>query len=191
MSSSRRRGPEASETRTILVEAATALLGEEGISGITARRIAQKVGLSHQIVHYYFKSMDDLLIAVVEQGTARAVEDLEAALSTEDPLKVVVEVNSALASVALSTEFNLYASSRPALREAVGGALDRFRAAQVAVMAAHLEQAGLAQDLPAIAATVVLASVLRGLALEAAIGVSQGHAETLAWLRAVLAARSL
>jgi AcrR family transcriptional regulator len=191
MSSTRRRGPEASETRTILVEAATALLGEEGISGITARRIAQKVGLSHQIVHYYFKSMDDLLIAVVEQGTARAVEDLEAALSTEDPLKVVVEVNSALASVALSTEFNLYASSRPALREAVGGALDRFRAAQVAVMAAHLEQAGLAQDLPAIAATVVLASVLRGLALEAAIGVSQGHAETLAWLRAVLAARSL
>ena len=103
----------------------------------------------------------------------------------------MTSADSRATSVALSTEFNLYASSRPALREAVGGALDRFRAAQVAVMAAHLEQAGLAQDLPAIAATVVLASVLRGLALEAAIGVSQGHAETLAWLRAVLAARSL
>jgi AcrR family transcriptional regulator len=189
MSSVRRRGLEDSGTRTLLVAAANALLGEEGVSGVTARRVAQKVGLSHQIVHYYFKSMDELLIAVVEQGTARAVAQLEAALSSEDPLAVVAELNGALASVALSTEFNLYAGSRPALRAAVGGALDRVRAAQTEVVAQHLQRAGL--GLPPPVATMVLTNVLRAMALERPIGVTQGHAETLAWLRDLLAAPGL
>lgn len=191
MSSTRRRGAEDSGTRTLLAEAATAILAEEGVSGVTARSVAQKVGLSHQIVHYYFKSMDDLLIAVVEQGTARAVAELKAALEADDPLKVVIELNSTLASVALSTEFFLYAGSRPALREAVGGGLDRFRAAQVEVVAAHLERAGLASRMPAVVATVILTNVLRALALEQPIGVTQGHAETLNWLRTLLAAPEL
>ena len=191
MSSTRRRGAEDSSTRTLLVEAAAALLGEEGVSGVTARRVARKVGLSHQIVHYYFKSMDDLLIAVVEQGTARAVAELEAAHEAEDPLRVVVELNSTLASVTLSTQFNLYAADRQALRAAVGGALDRFRAAQAEVVALHLQRAGLAATLPPAVATVILTNVLRALALERPIGVTQGHAETLAWLRTLLAAPGL
>lgn len=191
MSSPRRRGAEDSGTRTILVEAANTILAEEGVSGVTARSVAQKVGLSHQIVHYYFKSMDELLIAVVEQGTARAIAELKAALEADDPLKVVVELNSTLPSVALSTEFYLYAGSRPALRAAVGGGLDRFRAAQVEVVAAHLQRAGLAERLPPVVATVVLSNVLRALALEGPIGVTQGHAETLAWLRELLATANL
>ena len=52
----------------MLVAAANRLLTDEGVGAVTARRVAQAVALSHQIVHYYFKSMDDLVIAVIEYG---------------------------------------------------------------------------------------------------------------------------
>jgi AcrR family transcriptional regulator len=189
--SSRRRGNEDSNTRAMLVASATRLLADEGVGAVTARRVAQTVGLSHQIIHYYFKTMDDLVIAVIEAGVAGAVDDLVRAMDGAAPLQAIVDVNSTLMSVAVGTEFTLYANRRPAVREAIRTSIERFRAAQTRLMARHLEMKGLSRTVPAEAATVLLTSVLRTLALERAVGGAQGHDETLAWLAGLLLAPEL
>jgi AcrR family transcriptional regulator len=164
------------------------LLIEEGMTAVTARRVAQRVGLSHQIVHYYFKSMDDLLISAIEHGTAEYVAQLRSSLDSDNPLKLVTELNSSLLAVAIGTEITIYASRRPAVRDAVRVAIEAFRQAQAEVVGRHLERVGLAGAISPSVATVIVTSVLRTFTLEVDIGVSQGHAETLAWLASLLGA---
>jgi AcrR family transcriptional regulator len=175
----------------MLVAAAARLLADEGVAAVTARRVAQSVELSHQIVHYYFKSMDDLVIAVIEASMDGVVDELDRALESAAPLAAIAEANSALMSVAVGTEFTLYANRRPAVRQAIKVAVERYRAAQTRLLARHLEQAGPDAGVPAEAGTVILTSVLRTLALERAVGVSLGHQATLDWLSKALSAPSL
>jgi AcrR family transcriptional regulator len=167
------------------------LLTEEGMSAVTARRVAQRVGLSHQIVHYYFKSMDDLLVAAIEHGTGEYVAQLRGSLDSDDPLKLVTELNSSLLSVVNGTEITIYASRRPAVRDAVKAAIANFRQAQTEAVARHLERQGLGGAVSPLVATVIVTSVLRTLTLEVDIGASQGHEETLAWLASLLGAPSI
>src|SRR6187399_1014731 len=62
--SSRRIGAVDSKTRAQLVDAAEALMVEEGYAAVTSRRVAAKAGLKPQLVHYYFRAMDDLYLEV-------------------------------------------------------------------------------------------------------------------------------
>ena len=67
-SSPRRIGAEDSKRRAQLLEAAELLLLEEGYAAVTSRRVAAKAGLKPQLVHYYFRTMDDLFVAVFHAG---------------------------------------------------------------------------------------------------------------------------
>ena len=69
----RRIGAEDSKTRAQLLDAAERLLLEEGYAAVTSRRVAAKAGLKPQLVHYYFRTMDDLFVAVFRR---RADENL-------------------------------------------------------------------------------------------------------------------
>src|SRR3954471_21615584 len=64
----RRIGTEDSRTRAALVDAAPALIGDGGYPAVPSRRVAAKAGLKPQLVHYYFRTMDDLLLAVFRVG---------------------------------------------------------------------------------------------------------------------------
>ncbi len=51
-----------SKTRAELVDAAEQPLVEEGYAAVTSRRVGAKAGLKPQLVHYYFRTMDDLFV---------------------------------------------------------------------------------------------------------------------------------
>ena len=68
MKTNRRLGMENAKSRKLLVEAADNIMIEEGAHAISARRVADRAGLKPQLVHYYFKTMDDLLIAVFRRA---------------------------------------------------------------------------------------------------------------------------
>src|SRR5205823_13649069 len=59
-----RIGCEDLKTRAKLLDADEKLLLEEGYAAVTSRRVAAKAGLKPQLVHYYFRTMDDLFIEV-------------------------------------------------------------------------------------------------------------------------------
>jgi TetR/AcrR family transcriptional regulator len=59
------------DSKTRLIEAAERLMREEGYAAVTSRRVASKAGLKPQLVHYYFRTMDDLFLAILEQGAGQ------------------------------------------------------------------------------------------------------------------------
>ena len=61
---SRRGGPDA---RVRLLEAAVHLFSAQGVAGTAVAEIAKRAGVTSAMVHYYFKTKDQLLDAVVEE----------------------------------------------------------------------------------------------------------------------------
>ena len=58
---------------TALLDAAERLLVEVGHAGITTRRLAEAAGVNHGLVHYYFGSMENLFVRVLERFTERLI----------------------------------------------------------------------------------------------------------------------
>jgi AcrR family transcriptional regulator len=177
--SSRRRGVQNSAVRSALVEAAERLIREEGYPAVTARNLADKINLKRQIVHYYFHSMDEVFIAVIRQGADKARQRIQAALTSDEPLRTLWEINSDPDQATLTLELNALASRRPAVRAEVKRFAEEFRDLQTRVLVRHLEERGIPPDLKPLVATVLLTSLSQVLTLESAIDVELGHADTL------------
>lgn len=188
MVSDRRRGGESSAMRAALVDAAEELIHEGGYPAVTARNLADKVSLKRQIVHYYFKSIDDIFIAVIQRNTERVKARLQAAAASSEPIRALQEVNRDPEQAILSVESNALANRRPAVRAQVARSTEELRELQTQILMRHLEQRGITPAMRPIVATVLLTSLAQVLALEAAIDVSSGHAETYEFVDACLRA---
>lgn len=76
------------DLRRALVEASIALIAEEGVSALSLRSVARRVGVSHAAPQHHFASKDDLLVAVAEEGFVALRRVLErAAARHEDPFE--------------------------------------------------------------------------------------------------------
>lgn len=60
-----------------LVQSALALLAEDGIEGLTLRRLARRAGVSHGAPARHFRSLKDLLAEVAARGFALLSEAIE------------------------------------------------------------------------------------------------------------------
>ncbi|MFS0916796.1 TetR/AcrR family transcriptional regulator [Brevibacillus sp. 179-C 1.1 NHS] len=63
--------------RAFLIEQATACLAEKGYAHVSLRDIAKESGVSLGILHYYFASKEELLLAVISGYKGRFIEELE------------------------------------------------------------------------------------------------------------------
>src|SRR5438093_8379616 len=61
------------ETEQALLDAAERLLVEVGSAGITTRRLAEEAGVNHGLVHYYFGSIENVLVRTLERFTERLI----------------------------------------------------------------------------------------------------------------------
>jgi AcrR family transcriptional regulator len=188
MVSDRRRGGESSAVRAALLDAAEELIREGGYPAVTARNLADKVELKRQIVHYYFKSMDDIFVAVIRRNTERVKTRLQQAIVSDEPIRALQEFNRDPEQAILATESNALANRRPAVRAEVARATEELRELQTRILETHLAQRGITPAMNPIVATVLLTSLAQVLALEAAIKVSSGHAETHEFVDACLRA---
>lgn len=73
------------DARTRLLEHAARLLGDEGPSALTTRRLATAAGTSTMAVYTHFGGMQALVREVVTQGFARLAAHLAGVPATEDP----------------------------------------------------------------------------------------------------------
>jgi len=67
------------------LDAAERLLLRVGYAGITTRKLAEEAGLNHGLVHYYFGSMQELLLQVLERFTDRLIERQEEMYAAPGP----------------------------------------------------------------------------------------------------------
>src|SRR2546423_2576982 len=67
------------------LDAAERLLVREGAAGISTRQLAREAGQNHGLVHYYFGSVDELLLQTLERFTSRILDRQRAMYGTDAP----------------------------------------------------------------------------------------------------------
>ena len=179
MASSRRLGVEQSGSRSQLIEAASQLLLEEGYHAISARRVAERAGLKPQLVHYYFRSMDDLVIAVFRRSVEEYVKLHERALVASQPLRELWKLNSNATRTKQMIGFMAAAGQREAVRIEIARSAEHFRALQISAVAKALNGRvlGSGKQLDPAGIAMLMAAASRALVMEESIGVTLAHAE--------------
>jgi AcrR family transcriptional regulator len=185
--SGRRRGVETSKSRAKLIDAAARLILEEGYAAVTARRVADKAGLKPQLVHYYFPTMDDLLVAVIRRGGDTSLEYLTKNLTPEQPLRAVWQLSGDVETAILSMQYLALATHRKTVRAEVKRYAEQIRALQTAALTRHFEARETESSIPPIAAMLMMTAISHLLHLEQALGISLGHKETKACMEKYLA----
>lgn len=181
MAPARRIGAENSETRALLLDAAQQLMCEEGYAAVTSRRLAGRAGLKPQLVHYYFRTMDDLFLALFQRVADAFLRRQEMPLDSRRPLKAIWDISNTAADAVLYIEFMALANHRKALRAAIAEFGDSYRRRQAERIGAILTANGV--DIgtwePIMLATL-METVSRCLGFEALLGMTVGRDETLA-----------
>src|SRR6186713_2941174 len=103
-------------SREMLLDAAEALMRESGYAAVTSRKVAAKAGLKPQLVHYYFRTMDDLYVEVFRRSAERNLAHFEAAIAADASLTNLWRLNADRRGAAFSVEFVALAKHRPAIR---------------------------------------------------------------------------
>lgn len=103
------------QTRTRILDAARDLAVEEGFSGFTVERVAERAGVSRMTVYYQFGSKADLMEALFDHLAAKGRMDrLAEAFTQRDPLQGLATF--------IEVFCGFWASDRPGLRRLRGWA---------------------------------------------------------------------
>lgn len=179
----RRIGAESSATRALILEAAEALLREDGYAAVSTRKVATKAGLKPSLVHYYFPTTDDMFLAVFRKGAEQSDAMIEAALASEDPLRALWNFFSDTSRTAISLEFMALANHRKAIRIHMLEHSEQMRARQVEAITRVMGGTFKGPDgVPPAGLALVLAGIGRALIMEGGLGVQAGHAEARAFV---------
>jgi len=184
----RRLGAETSQTRARLLDAAEALMFDEGYAAVTSRRVAARAELKPQLVHYYFRTMDDLFLALYRRRAEQGLERQARALAGEQPLWALWDLSRDPRGTAVTMEFTALANHRKAIRAEITASAERYRAEQARGIASVFERYQMSSDVPVpLVCSVLLTAVSRFLVIEhETLGMSTGHDETVAYVEQLI-----
>jgi AcrR family transcriptional regulator len=184
----RRTTKDSAATRTVILDATERIMREEGYAAVSSRRVAARAGLKSQLVYYHFGTMDELFLAVLRRAEHKYFARHARALPAREPLRALWNLSLDTVGSELELEFMALAKHRPAIRREIVEASERFRTLETSMVARALEDLGVGEDdMPPEVLAFAMLSVARGLATEAAIGLSMSHEKVRAYVVARLA----
>ena len=187
MTSARRIGAPDAKNRGVLLDAAEQLMLEKGYAAVTSRRVAEKAALKPQLVHYYFRTMDDLFLAAFRRRAEEGLEAQAQVLQARQPLWALWRFSIDPAATAITMEFIALANHRKALKAEIAYYAERFREEQQKALSMVLDRYGIDPvEVPPLVWSVLMTSVSRVLVIEQALGMSAGHAETIEFVERYL-----
>jgi AcrR family transcriptional regulator len=170
------------------LDAAERLLVREGAAGISTRQLATEAGQNHGLVHYYFGSVDELLMQTLERFTARVLDRQRAMYGTDAPFAEkwrtamgYIEEDLATGYPKVWAELEALAWNNPEMRERLHAVNDSWRSLLRDALTEAIEEYDL--DSSRFSAEALAALVMqfnKGLLLERLLGFDRGHAELLA-----------
>ena len=123
------------ETRAALIEGAIAALREVGFAGASSRQIAQRAGCNQALIFYHFGSVRDLLVAALEDISARRMTAYRGLLERTGTLAELIDAARTVfvedldvGHVTVLVEMISGAQSVPGLGEQVAACLAPWRA---------------------------------------------------------------
>jgi TetR/AcrR family transcriptional regulator len=169
-----------------LLDAAERLLVEVGHAGITTRRLAREARVNHGLVHYYFGSVENLLVQVLERFTERQIVRQRAMYAADIPfiekwrqaMRYLVSEDVEYEKIWL--ELQALAWNRPELHERLAHINEEWRTVLLEAFEAPHREYGIPMPLDALVSLVVTFN--EGIILERLSGITTGHAELLGWI---------
>ena len=179
-----------SATAEAFLDAAERLLVEIGYAAITTRRLAAEAGANQGLVHYYFGSMDELFVQVLERFTERLVARQREMYSADLPFIEkwrrawrFQEEDLDAGYSKIWMELQAMSWSRPDLRPRVARVNGEWRAVlREAYTQAAAEHGLHEREFPIDALVAMTMTFGQGFALERLEGIEEGHAQLLAWI---------
>jgi AcrR family transcriptional regulator len=183
------------------LDAAERLLIKEGAAGISTRQLAREAGQNHGLVHYYFGSVDELLLQALERFTNRVLDRQRAMYQRDAPFvdkwrtaMSYIEEDLASGYPKVWAELEALAWNKPNLRRRLQVVSDRWRSLLRDALSDAIEELGLDPDrFSAEALAALVMQFNKGLLYEHLLGFDRGHAELLGaidgWLTSLEEAR--
>jgi AcrR family transcriptional regulator len=169
------------------LDAAERLLVEIGYAAITTRRLAREAGANQGLVHYYFGSMDNLLVRVLERFTERLIVRQRAMYAADLPFiekwrQAMRYLDEDFASGYQKVWYELQAMAwnTPELRERIAHVTVEWREVLEEAFEQARREHGI--EMPVGALAVLIAAFNQGLILERLSGIDSGHRELLDWI---------
>jgi len=164
MAAPRRPRAATEEKRKRILDATEEIMLKEGYAAVSSRSIATAVGIQAPLVHYYFATLDDVFVAVLQRRAGRNVERMAEALASPEPLRAWWKLASDPRGTALFVELLAAANHRPALKAEVGSIAREVRRMQMDVLDTLLAEYGIdAAEFP----PPLVAAAIQGLAFSA------------------------
>jgi AcrR family transcriptional regulator len=173
--------------RERLLDAAERLLIQDGAAALTTRRVAEEAGLNHGLVHYYFGSMEELLVEVLERFTDRLIVRQRDMYASDIPFiekwrtaMAYLDTDASSGYQKLWFELQSLSWNRPELRDRVARVNAAWRQVLTEAFADAAQEYGVDTDSIPIAALVSLVMTFnQGIILERLSGIKEGQAELL------------
>jgi len=162
------------------------VLVDSGHGGITTRRLADEAGVNHGLVHYYFGSVENLLVRVLERFTERLTARQRELYAADVPflekwrtaMRYLTSDDTAYQKVWL--ELQALGWSRPELRDRLARVHDEWREVLMEAFAEPRERYGIDMPLEVLVAFVMTFN--EGVMLDRLSGITQGHQQLLDWI---------
>ena len=175
------------ETEEAFLDAAERLLIDVGYAGISTRRLAEEASANHGLVHYYFGSMENLFVRVLERYTHRLITRQRAMYASSVPFiekwrtaMGYMEEDLASGYPKVWLELQALGWNRPDIRERVAGVSAEWRNVLSESFARALDEYGLERERFPLEAWVTLVySFNLGIEADRLSGVVTGHRELL------------
>lgn len=174
----RRLGLENSTSRTALMDAVEAVMRHDGYAALSARSVAERAGLKHQLVYYYFQTMDDLLMATYRRHTDRVLDSIEQAFRGPRPLHAFWQASAHPADATLNMEFTAMANHNEAIRAYTAEFGEKIRLVGLDRVREQIARAAPErQALVPEAVTMAISAIGHSIGLQARLGLTGGHSE--------------
>jgi AcrR family transcriptional regulator len=169
------------------------VLVEAGYAGITTRRLAEEAGVNHGLVHYYFGSVENLLVRMLERFTEQLITRQREMYAADMPfvekwrtaMRYLMSEDIAYQKAWL--ELQALAWNRPELQERVDHVNAEWRSVLTEALAEPREQYGIEMPLEALVSLVMTFN--EGIMVERLSGVTEGHQQLLDWIDGFLEER--
>lgn len=114
----RRMGPPDASIRFKLLDATERVIARDGYPAVTSRSVGAEAGVDQKLVYYYFRTMEDLVVATFHRRSETFLTTLDELASKTSPVQTLWELSSHR-SGRLMIEFMAMATHTPALRDEV------------------------------------------------------------------------
>lgn len=189
-SSGRKLGSSGSATRSRLLDACEKLMREHGYAAVSTRRLGEEAGVTPPLVHYYFKSMDDLFVSLYRERAEVELAQIRQALDTEQFLDALWQQSRDPIDAVLHMEFLALANHRKVVMNEMVKYGEQLRAIQKRALENYIATQHIELSIDVDALIVLMAGTGLLLALESRNGMSFGHDQIRQYIAGLIAANS-